>query len=111
MSPPGNAKPSPASPQQSKPNDEQSDSSESYDIDLLYNPAGQMCVGQKSQLAVQLTQFGLYKDEADRQVGLLEKLESRQKSAWQVLFDKELEELAADSYMSRYHRQSRLDSR
>lgn len=37
---------------------------ESYDIDLLYNPAGQMCVGQKSQLAVQMTQFGLYKDEA-----------------------------------------------
>lgn len=37
---------------------------ETYDIDLLYNPAGQMCVGQKSQLAVQMTQFGLYKDEA-----------------------------------------------
>ena len=37
---------------------------EAYDIDLLYNPAGQMCVGQKSQLAVQMTQFGLYKDEA-----------------------------------------------
>jgi hypothetical protein len=37
---------------------------ESYLLDLLYNPASQMCVGQKSQLAVQLTQFGLYKDEA-----------------------------------------------
>ncbi len=37
---------------------------ESYDIDLLYNPAGQMCVGQKSQIAVQVSQFGLYKDEA-----------------------------------------------
>ena len=43
---------------------------ESYDLDLLYNPAAQMCVGQKSQLAVQMTQFGLYKDEAgnDQQV-------------------------------------------
>lgn len=37
---------------------------ESYDLDLLYNPAAQMCVGQKSQLAVQITQFGMYKDEA-----------------------------------------------
>src|SRR5258706_2561463 len=37
---------------------------ETYDIDLLYSPAGQMCVGQKSQLAVQMTQFGVYRDEA-----------------------------------------------
>jgi hypothetical protein len=37
---------------------------ESYVLDLLYNPAGQMCVGQKSQLAVQLTQFGQYTDAA-----------------------------------------------
>lgn len=37
---------------------------ESYDLDLLYNPAAQMCVGQKSQVAVQMTQFGVYKDEA-----------------------------------------------
>lgn len=42
--------------------------------------------------------------EADRQVGLLEKLESRQQAEWQVLFDRELEELAADSYRSRMHR-------
>jgi hypothetical protein len=35
---------------------------ESYDMDLLYNPASQMCVGQQSQLAVQITQFGVYID-------------------------------------------------
>lgn len=35
---------------------------ETYDLDLLYNPASQMCVGQQSQLAVQITQFGSYID-------------------------------------------------
>ena len=44
--------------------------------------------------------------EAEREVGLLEKLEARQRADWQVRFDKELEELAADSYMSRLHRHS-----
>lgn len=42
--------------------------------------------------------------EADRQVSLLEKLEGRQKAEWQIQFDRELEELAADSYRSRMHR-------
>ena len=37
---------------------------ESYDLDVLYNPTAHMCVGQKSQLAVQITQFGHYRDEA-----------------------------------------------
>jgi hypothetical protein len=35
---------------------------ETYDMDLLYNPASQMCVGQQSQLAVQITQYGSYID-------------------------------------------------
>lgn len=39
--------------------------------------------------------------EADRQVGLLDKLEERQRGEWQVHFQKELEELAAESYNSR----------
>ncbi len=39
--------------------------------------------------------------EADRQVGLLDKLEERQHAEWQVHFQKELEELAAESYNSR----------
>lgn len=42
--------------------------------------------------------------EAERQVGLLEKLEGRQQNDWQVRFNRELEELAADSYMSRLSR-------
>ena len=44
--------------------------------------------------------------EAERKVGLLEKLEARQQADWKVLFNKELDELAADSYISRFHRQS-----
>ena len=45
--------------------------------------------------------------EADRQVGLLEKLEGRQQAHWQGLMDRELEELAADAYRSRAHRAGR----
>ncbi|MBY0504929.1 MAG: hypothetical protein K2X03_13540 [Bryobacteraceae bacterium] len=49
--------------------------------------------------------------EAERQVGLLEKLEARQRAGWQVRFDQELDELAADSYLSRFHRESTQGSR
>jgi hypothetical protein len=42
--------------------------------------------------------------EADRQVSLLEKLESRRQTEWEGAFNRELEELAADSHRSRQHR-------
>ncbi len=47
--------------------------------------------------------------EADRQVGLVEKLESRKLAEWQGSLNKELDELAADSYMARMHRQRKLN--
>jgi len=42
--------------------------------------------------------------EAQRKVRLLEKLDHRRHSEWQAAFDKEIEELAADSTASRYGR-------
>ena len=49
--------------------------------------------------------------EADREVGLLEKLEERQLAEWQRSMDRELEDLAADSYRSRQHRLARADAK
>ena len=62
---------------------------------------------EHSQLEQRIAQQQTAVMEAEREVGLLEKLEARQLADWQVLFDKELDELAADSYMSRLQRQSR----
>lgn len=62
---------------------------------------------EHAQLAARIRQQEAAVMEADREVSLLERLEARQRAAWQVLFDKELDELAADSYMSRFHRQAR----
>ena len=62
---------------------------------------------EHSQLEQRIAQQQTAVMEAEREVGLLEKLEARQLADWQVLFNKELDELAADSYMSRFHRQSK----
>ena len=62
---------------------------------------------QHTELAARIHEQEAAVMQADREVGLLEKLESRQRAGWQLKFDKELEELAADSYMSRFHRQAR----
>ena len=62
---------------------------------------------EHSQLEQRMAQQQTAVMEAEREVGLLEKLEARQLADWQVLFNKELDELAADSYMSRLHRQSK----
>ena len=62
---------------------------------------------EHSQLEQRIAQQQTAVMEAEREVRLLEKLEARQLADWQVLFNKELDELAADSYMSRLHRQSR----
>ena len=63
---------------------------------------------EHSQLDQRIVQQQTAVMVAEREVGLLEKLEARQQADWHVLFNKELDELAADSYMSRLHRQSKL---
>ncbi len=68
--------------------------------------ARQRFVQEHTQLDERIRQQKAAVIEADREVGLLEKLEARQRADWQVRFDKELEELAADSYLSRLHRRS-----
>ena len=60
-----------------------------------------------AQLEQRIVQQQAQVVEADRQVGLLEKLESRKQKDWQALFEKELEELAADSFTARMHRSER----
>ncbi len=70
--------------------------------------AGQRFALEHSQLEQRIAQQRTSVMEAEREVGLLLKLEARQQADWQVLFNKELDELAADSYMSRLHRQSKL---
>ncbi len=62
---------------------------------------------QHTQLNQRIAQQQTAVMDAERQVGLLEKLETRQRADWQVLFNRELDELAADSYLSRYHRQQK----
>ena len=69
--------------------------------------ARQRIAREHSQLDQRIAQHQSAVMEAERQVGLLEKLEARQQADWQVLFNKELDELAADSYISRFHRQSK----
>ncbi len=63
---------------------------------------------QHLELAARIAKQQTEVIDADRQVGLLEKLEARQRAEWKTNFNKELDELAADSYLSRYHRQSKL---
>ena len=70
--------------------------------------ARQRIAREHSQLDQRIAQHQCAVMEAERQVGLLEKLEARQQADWQVLFNRELEDLAADSYLSRFHRQSKL---
>lgn len=62
---------------------------------------------EHAELAARIRQQEDVVLEAEREVGLLEKLEARQRAEWQGRFDKELEGLAADSYLSRYHRQTK----
>lgn len=45
--------------------------------------------------------------EAQRQCRLLEKLEERRRSAWQIEADRELENLAAESFLALWSRQAR----
>jgi len=68
--------------------------------------ARQRCAHEYTQLDERIRQQKAAVMEAEREVGLLEKLEARQRADWQVCFDKKLEELAADSYMSRLYRRS-----
>jgi len=46
--------------------------------------------------------------EAQRKVRLLEKLHDQKRAQWQADFDREIEELAADSTSSRYARGDRV---
>ena len=59
---------------------------------------------QREQLDRQITEQRDRVVEAERKVKLLEKLEARQLSGWTICRDKELEELAADSYLARLTR-------
>ncbi len=70
--------------------------------------AGRRLREAHTQLNLRIGQQQAAVQEADRQVGLLEKLEGRQQADWQVRFSRELEELAADSYMSRLSRKRTL---
>ena len=56
---------------------------------------------QKDQLNQQIVQQVTRLREADRKVKLLENLKSRRLAEWTLANDKELEELAADSFVSR----------
>lgn len=49
--------------------------------------------------------------ESERKVRLLEKLRDKRLTAWQSACDRELEELAADSYLARLAAMRRLENR
>jgi hypothetical protein len=49
--------------------------------------------------------------ESERKVRLLEKLKDKRLTAWQSACDRELEELAADSYLARLAAMRRLEDR
>ena len=56
---------------------------------------------KREKLSVRIAQQQAQTREAEKNVKLLEKLEARKRAEWTIGRDKELEELAADSYMAR----------
>ena len=70
---------------------------------------GSSMKGKREQVNTQISEQQTQVREAERKVKLLENLESRKLAEWTVGRDKELEELAADSYMARLIAGRRVD--